>query len=40
MNTELEIVMKKSNEALDLFLGEGFKKASTEYNKKDFLSLN
>ncbi|MBT4791938.1 MAG: aminoacyl-tRNA hydrolase [Halobacteriovoraceae bacterium] len=40
MNTELEIVMQKGNEALDLFLNEGFKKASTEYNKKDFLALN
>lgn len=38
-NTELEIVMKKSHEALDFFLKEGFKKASNEYNKKNFLEL-
>ncbi len=39
-NTELEIVMQKSNEALNCFLNEGFKKASNLYNKKDFLALN
>jgi len=40
MDTELGIVMEKTNEALNFFLKEGFKKASTEYNKKDFLALN
>lgn len=39
-DTELGIVMKKGNEALNLFLKDGFKKASTEYNKKDFLALD
>lgn len=39
-NTELEIVMKNANEALDMFLKDGFKKASNTYNKKDFLALN
>lgn len=39
MNTELEIVMEKSNAALDMMLKEGFKKTSTMYNKKDFLTL-
>lgn len=38
-DTELGIVMDKTNEALDYFLSNGFKKASTEYNKKDFLKL-
>jgi len=40
MDTELGIVMEKSNEALNMFLKDGFKKASTEYNKKDLLALN
>ena len=40
LNTELEIVMQKSNDALDFFLKNGFKKASNEFNKKDFLALN
>jgi PTH1 family peptidyl-tRNA hydrolase len=39
MDTELSIVMEKSNEALDFFLKEGFKKASNTYNKKNFLEL-
>ncbi len=39
-NTELEIVMENANKALEVFLKDGFKKASTEFNKKDFLSLN
>ena len=38
-DTELGIVMNKGNEALDLFLKDGFKIASTKYNKKDFLAL-
>lgn len=36
---ELGVVMEKSNEALDFFLREGFKKASNTYNKKNFLEL-
>jgi PTH1 family peptidyl-tRNA hydrolase len=40
LNTELEIVMTKGNEALNALLKDGFKKASNTYNKKDFLSLN
>ena len=39
MDTELSIVMEKSNEALDYFLKEGIKKASNTFNKKDFLKL-
>lgn len=39
-DTELEIVMSKSNEALNMFLKEGYKKASNTYNKKNFLDLN
>lgn len=39
-DVELGIVMDKSNEALDFFLREGFKKASNEYNKKNFLALS
>lgn len=39
MDTELGIVMEKTNEALDFFLKEGFKKASNTYNKKDFLEI-
>ncbi len=38
-NTELEIVMKKSGEALDCLLKDGFKKASNTFNKKDFLEI-
>lgn len=37
--TELGIVLDKSNIALSYFLKDGFKKASNEYNKKDFLLL-
>lgn len=39
MSTELEILMDKSNNALDIFLSDGFTKASTLFNKKDFLKL-
>ena len=39
MSTELDIVLQKSNEALDCFLSQGYKKASNEYNKKDFLEI-
>ncbi|MAX66396.1 MAG: aminoacyl-tRNA hydrolase [Halobacteriovoraceae bacterium] len=39
MDTELSIVMEKSNKALDCFLKNGLKKAANLYNKKDFLSL-
>lgn len=39
MDMELGIVMEKTNEALDFFLKEGFKKASNTYNKKDFLEI-
>lgn len=38
-DTELSIVMEKTNEALKLFLEQGFKKASTEYNKKNLLAV-
>lgn len=38
-NTELEIVMEKSAEALNALLKDGFKKASNTYNKKNFLDL-
>ncbi len=38
-NTELEIVMKKSEEALNSLLRDGFKKASNTFNKKDFLEI-
>ncbi|MBD66891.1 MAG: aminoacyl-tRNA hydrolase [Halobacteriovoraceae bacterium] len=40
LDTELGIVMEKSNQALDYLLENGFKKASNTYNKKDFLALN
>ncbi len=40
MDTELNLVMRKCNQALDSLLTDGFKKASTNYNKKDFLSLD
>lgn len=39
MDTELGIVMEQANKALDFFLKEGFKKASNEFNKKDFLEI-
>ena len=39
MDTELGIVLEKSNEALDSFLRNGFKKASNDYNKKNFLEI-
>ncbi|MAZ49280.1 MAG: aminoacyl-tRNA hydrolase [Halobacteriovoraceae bacterium] len=39
LDTELSIVMEKTNQALDLFLERGFKAASTEYNKKDLLKV-
>lgn len=40
LDTDLSIVMSKTNEAMDYFLKEGFKKASNQFNKKDFLALN
>lgn len=40
MDTDLSIVMEKANEALECFLTKGYKQASTEYNKKNFLDLN
>ena len=39
MGVELDIVLQKGNEALDCFLSQGYKKASNEYNKKDFLEI-
>ena len=38
-DTELSLVMEKSNQALNMFLEKGFKAASTEYNKKDLLKV-
>ena len=38
MDTDLSVLMEKANCALDYFLEHGFKKASTEYNKKNLLS--
>ena len=38
-DTELSLVMEKTNQALNMFLEKGFKAASTEYNKKDFLKV-
>lgn len=36
---ELGIVMEKTNEALDMFLKQGLKKAMNTYNKKNFLEM-
>ena len=38
-NTELELLLKGANEALDTFLTQGFKKASNQFNKKNFLKI-
>lgn len=40
LDQELGIVMEKSNQALDYFLINGYKKASNKYNKVNFLDLN
>lgn len=38
-DTELGIVLDKSCEALDSLFKDGFKKASNQFNKKDFLEI-
>jgi len=35
---DLGIVLENSNKALEVFIKQGFKKASNEYNKKNFLN--
>ena len=39
MDTDLSVYMEKASIALSVFLEQGFKKASTEYNKKDLLKI-
>lgn len=39
LDIELGVVLEKSNQALDYLLTNGFKKASNEYNKKNFLEI-